>query len=111
MVPQQTPASQQPETTADAGPAEDEYAELQDTEWSDPSLPNTFPSGVTVEADLRDCAEPRVADAVGEPSDADGDGAPDHVAPSVAEAERAANERGANVRGEGQITGEPTADR
>ena len=82
-------------------PAEGEFAEMQDTEWKDPSLPNTFPSGSTVDADRRDADAQHVPDDV-DPS-VDLDAVPESVSESVAAAERASLERGANVKGEGEI--------
>ena len=89
-----------PEPT-EGQPAEDAYVELQGEEWQDSSEPNTFPSGETLEADRRDATAAHEPDPV-EPGSEDLD-APDRVDPSVAEAERASLERGANLEGEGEI--------
>ena len=70
-------------------------------------MPDTFPTGATVEADRRDAAAEHGAGPIDPAAEAQ---APDHVESSVAEAERASLERGASLQGEGQIMGTPTGD-
>lgn len=83
--------------------AEQEYRELQDSEYRDPDAPNTFPDGDTVQADRRDAAAGHEPDRMPTPDEerlAD-----EHpLDPDVAEAYEEALERGANVKGEGEIT-------
>ncbi len=75
---------------------------MEDEEWEDPSLPNTVPSGETVDADRRDALVHGSPDAM--PTPEEEEAAPKGPVPrSVAEAEEAAMERGANIKGEGQI--------
>jgi hypothetical protein len=81
---------------------EQEYVERNDDEWRDPASPNTFPSGETVEADRRDADRHGSADrppTAAEAKAAEGLEVDAHVADSY----RAAMERGANVKGEGEI--------
>jgi hypothetical protein len=94
--------------TARRGPADEPealYVERNDDEWHDAELPDTVPSGATLEADRLDA----VAAAGPGPIDPDAaDKAPSGpVPPSVREAAIAAAERGAKVRGEGQILSDP----
>lgn len=87
----------------DRDEAEQEYRELQDTEYRDPEEPNTFPDGSTVQADRRDAATGHQADRMPTPEEERrADEQP--LDPEVAEAYEAALERGASVEGEGQIT-------
>jgi hypothetical protein len=83
-------------------PAEQEYRELQDTEYRDPGAPDTFPSGGTVDADRRDAEASHRADREPTP---DEERLADELEldPQVAETYEEAIERGANVKGEGQI--------
>ena len=82
---------------------------MQDTEWQDESLPNTIPSGATVEADREEAQAPHQADPVDEDALADAPKGP--VDPAVAKAEKESMELGASVKGEGQIVpAEPDAD-
>jgi len=81
--------------------AEPEYVELQDTEWADADLPNTFPSGETLRADRRDARAAHTAD---EGSPADEAAAGDREAdPHVADSYREATQRGVDQDGEGRI--------
>lgn len=93
-----------PDGTGRTGPAaeaEDEYIELNDGEWTDERLPNTFPTGPTIDADRRDAVAAHEADAI-DPVAAEA--APTGpVDDAVREAEAASTARGAHVRGEGQI--------
>jgi hypothetical protein len=84
-----------------ASEAEQAYVDQNDTEWADPDEPNTVPSGNTVDADRRDAQAAHDADRAPTP-DEEAD-APEDVDPKVAKAYEEANERGANVKGEGQI--------
>jgi hypothetical protein len=82
--------------------AEQEYRELQDSEYRDPDAHNTFPDGDTVKSDRRDAAAGHEPDRMPTPEEeriADGL----ELDPAVAEAYEEANERGAAVQGEGQI--------
>lgn len=88
-------------TSGPSNQAEQAYIEQQDTEWADADEPNTVPSGGTVEADRRDAWAAHDADRAPTP-DEEAD-APSEADPDVAKAYEEANERGANVRGEGQI--------
>ena len=81
---------------------EEAYVAENDTEWQDDSAPNTFPSGDTLDADRRDAGAAHAADAM--PTDDEEAAAPTKVDPDVAEAYEDAIERGANVKGEGQIS-------
>jgi hypothetical protein len=81
--------------------AEEEYVDQQDKEWRHPAEPNTFPSGDTVEADRADARSDHRADRA--PTPEEEAAAPREVDPAVAEAYQEANERGANVTGEGEI--------
>lgn len=84
-----------------ANQAEAAYVEQNDTEWADPDEPNTVPSGDTVDADRRDAKAAHDAD---RPPTAEEEAeAPTKADPKVAKAYEEANERGANVKGEGQI--------
>lgn len=84
-----------------ANDAEQAYIEQQDTEWADPEEPNTVPSGDTVTADRRDAQAAHRADRP--PTPEEEAEAPSEVDPEVARAYEEANERGANVKGEGEI--------
>jgi hypothetical protein len=82
---------------------EQEYRELQDSEYRDPEEPNTFPDGDTVQADRRDAVAGHEADRMPTPDEERlADEQP--LDPDVAEAYEEALERGASVEGEGQIT-------
>ena len=86
----------------DRDEAEQEYKELQDTEYADPDAPNTFPDGGTVKADRRDAAADHQADRMPTPEEERlADEQP--LDPDVAEAYESALERGASVKGEGEI--------
>ena len=81
---------------------EQEYRELQDTEFADPAAPNTFPDGDTVKADRRDAAADHQPDRMPTPEEERlADEQP--LDPDVAEAYETALERGASVKGEGEI--------
>ncbi len=82
---------------------EQEYRELQDTEYRDPQAPNTFPDGDTIKADRADAAAAHEADRMPTP---DEERIADELEldPGVAQAYEEANERGASVKGEGEIT-------
>ena len=86
----------------DRDEAEQEYRELQDTEYRDPEAPNTFPDGGTVQADRRDAAADHRADRMPTP-DEERRADEQPLDPEVAEAYEEALERGANVKGEGEI--------
>jgi len=73
---------------------------MQDTEWQDESLPNTIPSGATVEADREEAQAAHRADPVDE--DALNAAPEGPVDPQVAEAEKDSMELGASVKGEGE---------
>jgi len=75
---------------------------MSDTEWQDETLPNTIPSGATVEADRDEAEAEHRADPVDEGALDDAPEGP--VDPSVAAAEKESMEIGAAVKGEGQIT-------
>jgi hypothetical protein len=81
---------------------EEAYVAENDTEWQDESAPNTFPSGDTADADRRDAGAAHGADAM--PTAEEEAAAPTEVDPEVAENYEDALERGANVKGEGQIS-------
>jgi hypothetical protein len=90
------------ESQAERQPAEQEYRELQDTEYRDPGAPDTFPDGETVDADRRDAVADHGADREPTPDEerlAD----EQQLDPEVAETYEEAIERGAHVRGEGEI--------
>lgn len=73
----------------------------ESNEFNDgPVEPETVPTQATIEADRRDAAAPHDADEI-RPGTDDVD---QELDPEVAEHYRDAIERGANVRGEGQIT-------
>ena len=82
--------------------AEQEYRDLQDSEHRDPEPPNTFPDGDTVQADRRDAAADHGADRMPTP---DEERIADELEldPEVAASYEEANERGAAVKGEGEI--------
>ena len=80
---------------------EEEYVDRQETEWSDPAEPNTFPNGNTVEADRSDAEADHGADRP--PTPEEEAFAPEHADPAAAEASKEAMERGASVKGEGEI--------
>lgn len=82
--------------------ADAEYAERNDEEWQDPAEPNTFPSGETAKADRRDARAEHDPDREPTP-DEERDVEGRRVDPDVREAYEDAMERGANVKGEGQI--------
>lgn len=82
---------------------EGEQVAPEDREWQDATLPNTVPSGDTLEADRRDATVEGSADDPPTPDEEQAAPA-GPVSRDVAEAERAAAERGANVKGEGQIS-------
>ena len=82
--------------------AEQEYQELQGTEYKDPDAPNTFPAGDTVQADRRDATAGHEPDRMPTPEEERlADQQP--LDPEVAEAYEEALERGASVKGEGEI--------
>jgi hypothetical protein len=105
------PGSPPDDGTGRRGPADEPealYVERNDDEWRDAQLPDTVPSGATLEADRIDAAATASAGPI---DDAAADGAPPGpVAPSVREASVAAAKRGAEVRGEGQIVPERAPD-
>ncbi len=81
---------------------EEAYVAMEDEEWEDPAPPNTVPSGETLEADRKDALVHGSADDM--PTPEEEEAAPPGPAPrSVVEAQQAAMERGANIKGEGQI--------
>jgi hypothetical protein len=81
--------------------AEQEYVDLSEDENHDPSSPETFPSGNTVEADRRDAVTLGHADRM--PTPEEEAAAPTELDPKTAQAYEEALERGANVKGEGEI--------
>jgi hypothetical protein len=81
---------------------EQAYVERQSTEWSDAEEPNTVPSGDTLEADRRDAAAAHDPDRP--PTPEEEAAAPSEADPGVSRAYEEANQRGANVKGEGQIS-------
>ena len=81
--------------------AEAEYVEEQDTEWADGELPNTFPSGDTVQADRRDAVAAHEPDRA--PTDDEAADAKTEVDPKVAAAYREATQRGVDQEGEGKL--------
>ena len=87
---------------AERQPAEQEYRELQDSEYRDPSAPNTFPDGGTVDADREDAAAPHDPDRPPTP-DEERIADEQELDPEVARSYEEAMERGAHVRGEGEI--------
>ena len=84
-----------------ANQAEEAYVEQQDTEWADAEEPNTVPSGDTVDADRADAVARHDADRMPPPEEEAA--APTEVDPETAAASEDAMERGANVKGEGEI--------
>jgi hypothetical protein len=78
--------------------AEGEYVDLAGEGGAGPG---TIPSGDTLEADRRDAIIHGHADRM--PTAGEEAAAPDHVDPSAAGAYEEALERGARVKGEGQI--------
>lgn len=104
--PQPEPGQPQPmddgtDRTGPAAEAEEAYVELTDTEWQDPGAPDTVPSGATLESDRRDAEADHDVDDT-DPSAAD-DAPTGPVDPSVSQAEREAQWRGAHLEGEGAI--------
>jgi hypothetical protein len=81
---------------------EAEYVEVQATTWADAGLPNTFPSGETLKADRRDARAAHVAGAPAT-SDEEVDVERRSADPAVAEAYRAATQRGVDQEGEGRL--------
>lgn len=81
--------------------AEEAYVEQQDTEWADPDEPNTVPSGDTVDADRADAKSQHDADRM--PTPEEEAAAPAEADPKAAAAYEEAIERGADVKGEGEI--------
>lgn len=81
--------------------AEEAYVDQQDTEWADAEEPNTVPSGDTVEADRADAMAQHGADRMPTPDEEAA--APTEADPKAAAAYEDALERGANVKGEGQL--------
>lgn len=82
--------------------AEQEYRELQDSEFRDPEEPNTFPDGDTVQADRRDAVAAHEPDRMPTPDEERlADEQP--LDPEVAAAYEEAAQRGAAVKGEGEI--------
>lgn len=82
--------------------AEAVYVEESDREWADGGLPNTFPSGATLQADRRDAAAAHDADRPPTPAEEDEvSGAA--VDPAVAAAYEAATARGVAQEGEGRL--------
>ena len=81
--------------------AEAAYVEQQETEWADGGLPNTFPSGDTVQADRRDAQAAHEPDRMPTADEAEAGDRP--VDPAVAAAYREATQRGVDQEGEGKF--------
>ena len=98
-----TPESRtSPDQPAEADQPEAEYVERTGDEWQDPAEPNTFPSGNTLGADRADAQVHGHADR--EPTADEEAAAPSGpVSDEVADSYKEAMERGANIKGEGQI--------
>jgi hypothetical protein len=84
-----------------ANQAEEAYVDQQDTEWADADEPNTVPSGDTVDADRTDAESQHHADRM--PTPEEEAAAPTAADPKTATAYEEAIERGADVKGEGEI--------
>jgi hypothetical protein len=82
--------------------AEAAYVEETETEWSDGSLPNTFPSGETLRADRRDARAAHDADRPPTAEEED-EVRGELVEPAVAAAYRAATRHGVDQEGEGRL--------
>lgn len=91
-----------PDDTDPSQEAEAQYAEMEDTEWADGRLPNTFPTGETVRADRRDARADHGPDRM--PTAEEEDAVRGRTAdPAVTAAYQEATQHGVDQEGEGRI--------
>jgi hypothetical protein len=106
------PPTPEPDDGTDRrGPADEPealYVERNDEEWHDADLPDTVPSGATLQADRTDAVTPSGAGPIDDDAARRAPSGP--VPPSVRDASVSAAKRGAEARGEGQIVPDRPAE-